>query len=201
MPGPRQADASFVQYVVDPYTELRVQQPSVIIGPCVSSTSQDRLDVRELLGLIRAKQYFVLHAPCQTGKTSALIALRDLDETMVLFEASRDWPHSVAGIAALLERVAAAGQGSFLVVLKLFGPAGEGLMSFPMEGCTLALLDGLDEITHRRGGRVYLAKDACCAPERIREGYPRLGAFGAVHAEAIGAPPRFASELSRRFTL
>ena len=38
----------------------------------------DRMDVDELLGLIRAKQYFVLHAPRQTGKTSALIALRDL---------------------------------------------------------------------------------------------------------------------------
>ena len=38
----------------------------------------DRVDVDELLALVRAKQYFVLHAPRQTGKTSALIALRDL---------------------------------------------------------------------------------------------------------------------------
>ena len=38
----------------------------------------DRADVDEFLGLIRAKRYFVLHAPRQTGKTSALIALRDL---------------------------------------------------------------------------------------------------------------------------
>ena len=38
----------------------------------------DRVDVEELLDLIRAKRYFVLHAPRQTGKTSALIALRDL---------------------------------------------------------------------------------------------------------------------------
>ena len=37
----------------------------------------DRVDVDELLSLIRAKQYFVLHAPRQTGKISALIALRD----------------------------------------------------------------------------------------------------------------------------
>ena len=36
------------------------------------------VDVDELLALIRAKRYFVLHAPRQTGKTSALIALRDL---------------------------------------------------------------------------------------------------------------------------
>ena len=38
----------------------------------------ERVDVDELLGLIRAKRYFVLHAPRQTGKTSALLALRDL---------------------------------------------------------------------------------------------------------------------------
>ncbi len=36
-----------------------------------------RMDVEELLGLVRGKRYFVLHAPRQTGKTSALIALRD----------------------------------------------------------------------------------------------------------------------------
>ena len=37
-----------------------------------------RLDLDELLGLVRDKKYFVLHAPRQTGKTSALLALRDL---------------------------------------------------------------------------------------------------------------------------
>ena len=31
-----------------------------------------------MLGLVRDKKYFVLHAPRQTGKTSALLALRDL---------------------------------------------------------------------------------------------------------------------------
>ena len=37
-----------------------------------------RLQLDNLLQLIRDKQYFVLHAPRQTGKTTALIALRDL---------------------------------------------------------------------------------------------------------------------------
>ena len=36
-----------------------------------------RLDLDELLRLVRDKRYFVLHAPRQTGKTSALLALRD----------------------------------------------------------------------------------------------------------------------------
>ena len=38
----------------------------------------DRMDVEALLEPVRDKQYFVLHAPRQTGKTSALIALHDL---------------------------------------------------------------------------------------------------------------------------
>ena len=38
----------------------------------------ERLNLNEVLRLIRDKRYFVLHAPRQTGKTSALLALRDL---------------------------------------------------------------------------------------------------------------------------
>ena len=37
-----------------------------------------RMDQGDLLKLIRQRRYFVLHAPRQTGKTSALLALRDL---------------------------------------------------------------------------------------------------------------------------
>ncbi len=119
---------------------------------------------------------------------------------------------SRSGLAALLDRIAAAGGGSFLAVLKLFGSVGDGLLSFPMEGYTLALdfpmrartpalLDALDAIAHERGGRVYLAKDACCTPERIRRGYPRLDAFAAIRAAAAVSPTRFESALSRRLAL
>jgi hypothetical protein len=38
----------------------------------------ERLDLDDVLRLIRDQRYFVLHAPRQTGKTSALLALRDL---------------------------------------------------------------------------------------------------------------------------
>ena len=38
----------------------------------------ERVDLDTVLGLVRDKKYFVLHAPRQTGKTSALLALRDL---------------------------------------------------------------------------------------------------------------------------
>ena len=38
----------------------------------------ERLDLDAVLALIRDEKYFVLHAPRQTGKTSTLLALRDL---------------------------------------------------------------------------------------------------------------------------
>ncbi len=66
---------------------------------------------------------------------------------------------------------------------------------------TLVLLAAIDAITHAHGGRVYLAKDACCAPERVRQGYPQRDAFKAVRTEAVGETPRFASALSRRLAL
>ena len=37
-----------------------------------------RIDLAAVLGLVRDQKYFVLHAPRQTGKTSALLALADL---------------------------------------------------------------------------------------------------------------------------
>ena len=120
--------------------------------------------------------------------------------------------HESRGVAALLERIAGAGQSSFLAVLKLLGPGRAGMLSFPMEGYTLALdfplrdgtlelLDALDAVTHAHGGRVYLAKDACCTPERVRRGYPEWEAFSAVRATAAGSAPRFTSSLSRRLAL
>ena len=38
----------------------------------------ERLNLTEVRRLLRDKRYFVLHAPRQTGKTSALLTLRDL---------------------------------------------------------------------------------------------------------------------------
>ena len=119
---------------------------------------------------------------------------------------------SGAAIPALLQRVAAARPGSFLGVLKQFGPQGDGLMSFPMAGHTLALdfpmgssvpelLEALDRITHAHGGRIYLAKDALCAPHWLREGYPQLEIFTGLRNDAAGAATQFSSALSQRLSL
>ena len=38
----------------------------------------ERVDLDDICQLVHNKRYFVLHAPRQTGKTSVLLALRDL---------------------------------------------------------------------------------------------------------------------------
>jgi decaprenylphospho-beta-D-ribofuranose 2-oxidase len=101
---------------------------------------------------------------------------------------------SAVGLGNILHKIAASGIGSFLAVLKLFGPQNENLLSFPMEGYTLALdfkiqprlfplLDELDRVVMDHGGRLYLAKDARMARKTFRAGYPRWKAFAALRKQ------------------
>jgi FAD/FMN-containing dehydrogenase len=118
---------------------------------------------------------------------------------------------SPAGMRTILHTIAAAGRGSFLAVLKLFGPGDPGYLSFPMEGYTLALdfpadtgtfnlLLRLDAILAEYGGRLYLAKDARGSAQLLRQGYPQLPAFQSVRA-AIDPQRRLQSLLSARLDL
>ncbi|WP_238367987.1 FAD-binding oxidoreductase [Mesobacterium pallidum] len=117
---------------------------------------------------------------------------------------------SEAGLTAMLDAIAASGQGAFLSVLKRMGPQG-GNISFPMEGYTLAmdfprsanalaLCDRLDKITLDHGGRYYLAKDSRLTPNTLRAADPRMGAFHDMRARE-GLTPHLASAQSQRLQL
>lgn len=116
------------------------------------------------------------------------------------------------GLRAVLDRVAAAGAGSFLAVLKLFGAARyrAGSLSFPREGYTLALdfpvstgtfklLEQLDVIVAAFGGRLYLAKDARSGAAMLA-GYDQLDTFRVLR-ERLDPVRRLSSLLSRRLGL
>jgi FAD/FMN-containing dehydrogenase len=118
---------------------------------------------------------------------------------------------SRAGLTQLLKRVADAGLGSFLGVLKLFGRQTSGLLSFPMEGYTLALdfpasaktlalFPTLDAIVADHGGRLYLAKDAATGPAMMERFYPDLAQFRAVR-KRVDPTGKFNSLQSRRLGL
>lgn len=82
----------------------------------------------------------------------------------------------LSGMKEILEAIAASGNGSFLAVLKLFGEKNpEAYNSFPERGYTLALdfkvnrklpslIQTLDAIVMKYGGRIYLTKDAMSNP-------------------------------------
>ncbi len=106
---------------------------------------------------------------------------------------------------AMLEAISAAGQGSFLAVLKTFGDlTSPGLLSFPMAGTTLALdfpnrgpetlalMSRLDAIVREAGGRLYPAKDGRVPRDMFLSSYPALDRFK-PHID-----PRFSSLFWRR---
>ncbi len=118
---------------------------------------------------------------------------------------------SPVALRRLLEKLSGAGSSSFLSVLKLCGPEAPGLLSFPLEGYTLALdfpantanfnlMLELDRIVLEHGGRLYLAKDSRMSATLFRQTYPRLASFQAVR-RTIDPARKFSSLLSERLDL
>jgi len=98
---------------------------------------------------------------------------------------------SFVGLEQVLKAISDSGKGSFLAVLKLYGAENDNYLSFPMEGYSLALdfkiekglfelLDRLDDIVLKQGGRIYLAKDARVSKEVFEQGYPKIETFRAL---------------------
>lgn len=112
----------------------------------------------------------------------------------------------------VLERLAASGHPAFLGVLKRLGEENLGYLSFPMAGYTLAmdlpmtgpallrLLEELDAVVLRHGGRVYLAKDARLSAASFRAMYPRLEAWWPLK-QSLDPDGVFSSSLSRRLAI
>jgi len=111
-------------------------------------------------------------------------------------------------IQSVLAACNRAGFGSFLSVLKTFGAANRGLLSFPMEGLTLTLdfpikpllfplLDRLDAIVEAHGGQVYLTKDVRLPQAAFERMYAHADAFRAIRQQ-LDPEKRIQSLQSRR---
>jgi decaprenylphospho-beta-D-ribofuranose 2-oxidase len=115
-------------------------------------------------------------------------------------------------LRSVLELLVAARVPMYLAALKRFGRAGEGLLSFPVEGWTLAIdipggapglaatLDRADELVASVAGRVYLAKDARMRPSALEAMYPQLPRFRELRAR-IDPADVLRSDMSRRLGL
>ncbi|OGT26523.1 MAG: hypothetical protein A3B71_02515 [Gammaproteobacteria bacterium RIFCSPHIGHO2_02_FULL_42_43] len=122
-------------------------------------------------------------------------------------------PDSAAdeSIAEIINIVKKSDQTCYLAVIKTLGSEGEGYLSFPLRGVTIALdfpkknntrvlLDQLSVVCASAGGRVYLAKDACITPSLLSIMYPRLFLFRDVLRE-VDPKARWQSEMSKRLLI
>ncbi|VAW41150.1 Putative oxidoreductase [hydrothermal vent metagenome] len=119
--------------------------------------------------------------------------------------------HSLEGMTAILTRIAESKQGSFLTVLKRMGKANDRLLSFPMEGYSLALdfrinpkvlalLDELDAIVVKYQGRIYLCKDARMSLKTFNQGYPQAEKFRKLRKN-LKLDQKFQSQQAQRLNL
>ena len=114
------------------------------------------------------------------------------------------------GLITILNKISEKGWGSFLAVLKIFGNQSD-LISFPMEGYTLALdfpvrkglfdfLEELDKIELAYGGRIYLSKDARMKSETFWQGYSNAQKF-ASSVKKYDEQKKFSSLQSARLEI
>lgn len=117
----------------------------------------------------------------------------------------------VANMRKLLTEISNSGEGSFLAVLKQFGAGNENLLSFPIEGYTVALdfkaseaaiktVKKLEDMVVDMGGRLYLTKDAVMQESTFKATYPYWEKFEVVR-EQYGAIGKFSSAQSKRLGL
>ena len=120
-------------------------------------------------------------------------------------------PDSLPALKEMFKSIVKSGLASPLAVLKRMGPGSDRLMSFPMEGYTLAvdmragpaaesLIAELEAATADAGGRIYLAKDALSSGAQIKAMYP---GFDAYRKAILKADPDgvLQTDLVRRLTL
>ncbi len=95
----------------------------------------------------------------------------------------------------IVGRIAHSGLCSPLAVIKRMGSGRAGMLSFPMEGYTLAidfpardkavrLIHELEAMSVEAGGRLYLGKDALASGDTIKAMYPEWEAWAAEAAKA-----------------
>lgn len=158
------------------------------------------------LNRVTIKAFNTLYYTLKAGKKKQIV---DYDPFFYPLDAVREWnliygkrgltqyqcvvPEAESeAFQEMLRAISDSGEGSFLGVIKKFGPiASPGLMSFPRPGLTLALdfpfrgdrtlrlFDHLDRIVMNAHGALYPAKDARMSRSTFEASYPNLERFRA----------------------
>ena len=118
---------------------------------------------------------------------------------------------AVEEFKSIVGDIQASGHYSFLNVFKLFGPANQAPLSFPIPGWNVCvdfpikrglaeLVAELDRRVLQFGGRLYTAKDSRTTAQTFHAMYPRIDEWIAVRRKADPTGV-FASDMARRLEL
>ena len=119
---------------------------------------------------------------------------------------------ALAALSKISRVLVANQQFAVFAGIKSMGSASTGLLSFPMEGITLAMdiqvkghqphvaLDLIDKVVLNAGGRVYLAKDSRLSADVFKLMYPKAKLLSELRF-ATGCTGKIASDMSLRLEI
>ena len=165
-----------------PLLSVPFQAPGFLLNPLLMKAFNSLYYHKQRQRLVRRRTHYhpFFYPLDMIGQWNRLYGRRGFFQYQFVLPADR-----TAVMEDIFRKIAGSGLGSFLAVLKAFGPARPaGLLSFPMEGLTLALdvpnhgertrraLQQLDQMVVAAGGRIYPAKDAVMTPEIWQQSRP-----------------------------
>ncbi len=176
-----------------PAVKSRVRMPCAL-----PSGLLNRLTIRAFNTLVY-RRHFAAHARATVDPDTFFYPLDRVEQWNLAYGARGVTQHQcvipeeagAAGIRSMIEVLGELGAASFLSVIKDCGDEGEGLLSFPRPGMSIALdipikentqkvIDRLNERVIACRGRIYLTKDGFTRPADFRAMEPRLERFLAL---------------------
>jgi FAD/FMN-containing dehydrogenase len=163
-----------------------IDLPSFLLGPLTVKAFNSFLyakhGARDQRGVVHPESYF--YPLDKVGAWNRLYGRKGITQYQCVL------PDDAGPGAArrFLEVLVRHGGASPLCVIKDCGPEGQGVLSFPRPGISIAvdipvrnttqaLVDALNEQVLKEGGRIYLTKDAFTRAEHFAAMEPRLATF------------------------
>lgn len=196
--------------VLDPILDVPLDAPGWLLNQATIKAFNEVYFRRHKKGMLKALQHYepFFYPLDAVRRWNRIYGGRGFLQYQMVLPKEQDHRH----LRKILDAITRSGFGSFLAVIKEFGPTDNGWLSFPTPGVTLALdfpnhgqplldlMNQLDVITLDAGGRVYLGKDARLSRDTFQRMYPHWEQWKAVR-DQVDPHRLFRSNMGERLGL